>query len=83
MAVWKACAIILCALLVVEAAKPTKLQIGVKKRVENCTVKSKHGDTLSMHYTVRCQLSVIKSHFLHKLPLGAPVIPNSDVISWI
>ncbi|KAE8607435.1 hypothetical protein XENTR_v10011186 [Xenopus tropicalis] len=28
-----------------------KLQIGVKKRVENCLVKSRKGDTLHMHYT--------------------------------
>ncbi|NP_001079493.1 FKBP prolyl isomerase 2 L homeolog isoform X1 [Xenopus laevis] len=28
-----------------------KLQIGVKKRVENCPVKSRKGDTLHMHYT--------------------------------
>ncbi|PSN31552.1 Peptidyl-prolyl cis-trans isomerase FKBP2 [Blattella germanica] len=28
-----------------------KLQIGVKKRVENCQVKSKKGDFLHMHYT--------------------------------
>ena len=29
-----------------------KLQIGVKKRVENCSKRSKSGDTLHMHYTV-------------------------------
>jgi hypothetical protein len=29
-----------------------KLQIGVKKRVDNCHVKSKKGDFLHMHYTV-------------------------------
>jgi len=34
-----------------ESAKPKKLQIGVKKRVENCTVKSKKGDILHMHYS--------------------------------
>ncbi|XP_053305685.1 peptidyl-prolyl cis-trans isomerase FKBP2 [Spea bombifrons] len=28
-----------------------KLQIGVKKRVENCPIKSRKGDTLHMHYT--------------------------------
>ena len=34
--------------------KKKKLQIGVKKRVdpEQCTIKSKKGDTLHMHYTV-------------------------------
>lgn len=30
-----------------------KLQIGVKKRPETCNMKSKNGDRLSMHYTVR------------------------------
>lgn len=29
-----------------------KLKIGVKKRVDNCQVKSKKGDFLHMHYTV-------------------------------
>ena len=33
-----------------EEKKITKLQIGVKKRVENCEMKSKKGDKLSMHY---------------------------------
>lgn len=33
--------------------KPKKLQIGVKKRVENCDQRSRRGDVLSMHYTVR------------------------------
>uniref|UniRef100_A0A1B6C5K0 peptidylprolyl isomerase n=1 Tax=Clastoptera arizonana TaxID=38151 RepID=A0A1B6C5K0_9HEMI len=28
-----------------------KLQIGIKRRVDNCKVKSKKGDFLSMHYT--------------------------------
>ena len=29
-----------------------KLQIGVKKKVENCDRKSRKGDRLHMHYTV-------------------------------
>jgi hypothetical protein len=36
-----------------------KLQIGVKKRVDNCQVKSKKGDFLHMHYKVS-----IDQHFL-------------------
>ncbi|MBN3309422.1 FKBP2 isomerase, partial [Amia calva] len=28
-----------------------KLQIGIKKRVDNCPVKSRKGDVLHMHYT--------------------------------
>ena len=30
-----------------------KLQIGVKKKVENCSRRSRKGDVLHMHYTVR------------------------------
>ena len=37
-----------------EKKSVTKLQIGVKKRVENCPIKSRKGDLLSMHYTVNC-----------------------------
>ena len=32
--------------------KAKKLQIGVKKRVDNCLVRSRRGDLLHMHYTV-------------------------------
>ena len=37
-----------------ETKKAKKLQIGVKKRVDpdKCTIKSRKGDTLNMHYTV-------------------------------
>ena len=40
-----------------EKAAKKKLQIGVKKRVENCNQKSRRGDLLSMHYTVSDRLS--------------------------
>ncbi len=30
-----------------------KLQIGVKKRPAECTMRTRKGDKLSMHYTVR------------------------------
>lgn len=29
-----------------------KLQIGIKKRVENCTIKTRKGDLVHIHYTV-------------------------------
>jgi len=32
-------------------AKVTKLQIGVKKRVDDCKTKSRKGDVLHVHYT--------------------------------
>lgn len=34
-------------------SKPKMLQIGIKKRVENCTTKTKKGDLLYLHYNVR------------------------------
>ena len=34
-----------------DGPKNRKVQIGIKKRVENCPRKSKRGDSLSMHYT--------------------------------
>jgi len=41
-----------------DTKKPKGLQIGVKKRVDpdKCPLKSKKGDTLHMHYTVRTVL---------------------------
>lgn len=41
-----------------------KLQIGVKKRVENCDQKSRRGDLLSMHYTVTT--TFLKRLFKHR-----------------
>lgn len=38
--------------VIAKEGKSNKLQIGIKKRVENCSVKSKRGDLLHMHYTV-------------------------------
>ncbi|XP_060890408.1 peptidyl-prolyl cis-trans isomerase FKBP2 [Labrus mixtus] len=32
-------------------AEKKKLQIGIKKRVDNCPIKSRKGDVLNMHYT--------------------------------
>lgn len=36
----------------VEKDGKAKLQIGIKKRIENCTVKTKKGDLVHIHYTV-------------------------------
>lgn len=34
------------------AVDAQKLQIGIKKRVENCTYKTRKGDLVHIHYTV-------------------------------
>lgn len=44
--------IVLVVVIEVNSEKTKKLQIGVKKKVENCARRSKNGDRLSMHYTV-------------------------------
>ncbi len=37
---------------IVNTLAEDKLQIGIKKKVDNCVQKSKKGDRLHMHYTV-------------------------------
>merc|ERR1712228_342494 len=53
-----------------EKSKVTKLQIGVKKRVENCEMKSRKGDTLHMHYTGTLQDG---TEFDSSIPRGEPL----------
>lgn len=36
-----------------------KLQIGVKKRVDHCPIKSRKGDVLHMHYTVCVRMDLL------------------------
>jgi len=57
--------------VVKEKKKVTKLQIGVKKRVENCEMRSKKGDTLHMHYTGT--LYADGSEFDSSIPRGEPL----------
>jgi len=48
-----------------------KLQIGVKKRVENCSKRSKSGDTLHMHYTGTLDDG---TEFDSSIPRGEPFV---------
>lgn len=48
-----------------------KLQIGVKKRVENCSRRSKSGDTLHMHYTGKLDDG---TEFDSSIPRGEPFV---------
>ncbi|XP_077996555.1 peptidyl-prolyl cis-trans isomerase FKBP2-like [Glandiceps talaboti] len=52
-------------------ADKKKLQIGVKKRVENCTTKSRKGDTLHMHYTGKLEDG---TEFDSSIPRGEPFV---------
>ncbi|XP_053668594.1 peptidyl-prolyl cis-trans isomerase FKBP2 [Anopheles marshallii] len=47
-----------------------KLKIGVKKRVENCTVRTKKGDLVHMHYTGTLQDG---TEFDSSIPRGSPL----------
>lgn len=53
-------------------SKVTKLQIGVKKRVpaEECTIKSRKGDKLKMHYTGKLEDG---TEFDSSIPRGDPL----------
>lgn len=54
-----------------EEDKKKKLQIGVKKRVDNCKTKSKKGDTLHMHYTGKLEDG---TEFDSSIPRGEPFV---------
>ncbi|XP_050071483.1 peptidyl-prolyl cis-trans isomerase FKBP2 [Anopheles maculipalpis] len=47
-----------------------KLKIGVKKRVENCTVRTKKGDLVHMHYTGTLEDG---TEFDSSIPRGNPL----------
>ena len=66
---WVCTAGVLLAVIYLSAAsdddgKKKKLQIGVKKRVdaELCKIKSRKGDSLSMHYTVSHHMLLLYPH---------------------
>jgi len=50
---WFKLVLVACAVFVMVDCeeKTKKLQIGIKKRVDNCKMRSKKGDLLSMHYS--------------------------------
>lgn len=54
-----------------------KLQIGIKKRVENCSIRSKKGDFLQMHYKVsnskqkKKKCNVLMNCFEYLSPTGS------------
>ena len=49
---WLLCVVSLISVVIFEVEAVDKLQIGVKKRVDDCSIRSKKGDRLHMHYTV-------------------------------
>ncbi|XP_014665070.1 PREDICTED: peptidyl-prolyl cis-trans isomerase FKBP2-like [Priapulus caudatus] len=64
--------VLVCAVVHGEEKKPVKkLQIGVKKRVENCEIKSRKGDVLSMHYTGKLEDG---TEFDSSIPRGEPFV---------
>ncbi|KAM4617378.1 peptidyl-prolyl cis-trans isomerase FKBP2 [Discoglossus pictus] len=60
-----------------------KLQIGVKKRVENCPVKSRKGDTLHMHYTGKLEDGVeFDSSYPRKQPFTFTLGTGQVIKGW-
>ncbi|KAJ8045787.1 Peptidyl-prolyl cis-trans isomerase FKBP2 [Holothuria leucospilota] len=55
----------------VNSEKAKKLQIGVKKKVENCSRRSRNGDRLSMHYTGTLENG---EEFDSSIPRGEPFV---------
>jgi len=53
-------------------SKTAKLQIGIKKRIpkEECTIKSRKGDKLKMHYTGKLEDG---TEFDSSIPRGSPL----------
>jgi len=67
-------AVVVAVVIATEEAKDAKkkgLQIGIKKRVdpEQCTIKSKKGDSLQMHYTGKLEDG---TEFDSSIPRGDP-----------
>jgi len=71
-------------LVLSEQKKVTKLQIGVKKRVENCEMKSRKGDKLSMHYrgTLHQDGSEFDSSYERGEPLSFTLGSGQVIKGW-
>ncbi|XP_057696401.1 peptidyl-prolyl cis-trans isomerase FKBP2 [Corythoichthys intestinalis] len=55
--------------VLVHGSEKKKLQIGIKKRVDNCPIKSRNGDVLNMHYTGKLEDG---TEFDSSIPRGRP-----------
>ncbi|XP_051929478.1 peptidyl-prolyl cis-trans isomerase FKBP2 [Hippocampus zosterae] len=55
--------------MLVRGSEKKKLQIGIKKRVDNCSVRSRNGDVLNMHYTGKLEDG---TEFDSSIPSGRP-----------
>merc|ERR1711868_129419 len=67
-----------------EEKKITKLQIGVKKRVEDCPMKSRKGDKLSVHYrgTLHADGSEFDSSYERGEPLSFTLGSGQVIKGW-
>ncbi|GAB6022439.1 FK506-binding protein 2A [Chamberlinius hualienensis] len=63
--------------------KPKKLQIGIKKRVENCPVKAKKGDYLHIHYSGRLEDGTeFDSSYTRNQPLTLTLGAGQVIKGW-
>lgn len=63
--------VLMIVIIEVNSEKAKKLQIGVKKKVENCSRRSRNGDRLSMHYTGTLENG---EEFDSSIPRGEPFV---------
>ena len=52
-----------------------KLQIGIKKRIEDCAIKSRRGDLLHMHYTVGSRYACL-------MFISGSYLPYFTILHW-
>ena len=55
-----------------------KLRIGIKKRIENCTMKSRKGDLITVNYTVSI-LFFTFSLFFNNDATATPTAPSTNL----
>lgn len=66
-----------------ESTKPKRLQIGVRKKIENCTYRAKNGDGLSVHYAGRLEDGTeFDSSYERKQPLSLTLGAGQVIKGW-
>ncbi|XP_068599125.1 peptidyl-prolyl cis-trans isomerase FKBP2 [Brachionichthys hirsutus] len=64
-------------------AEKKKLQIGIKKRVDKCPVRSRKGDVLSMHYTGKLEDGTeFDSSLTHNRPFTFTLGTGQVIKGW-
>jgi FK506-binding protein 2 len=69
--------------MAMRAENKWKLQIGVKKQVDHCPMKTHKGDILHMHYMGKLEAGTeCDSGCLRTSPLSSPLAPAKVIKGW-